>query len=64
LGPWHAQLGRGAGGLSEPSVAKCEQITTLPKDRLSPTPMGGPLSREPLARIRESLLRALDFGIQ
>ncbi len=29
---WHVNLRRGEGGLPQASVAKCEQITTLPKE--------------------------------
>ena len=61
LGPWHVPLPRGAGGLKEPSVAKCEHVTTLPKYLLDEHPLGGPLSRDLLERIREAILRSLDF---
>lgn len=61
LGPWHVELRAGAGGLTKASVAKCEHVTTLPKDRLEEPSLGGPLSRQTLAAIRSSILRALDF---
>lgn len=61
LGPWHVELRPGAGGLAKASVAKCEHVTTLPKDRLEEPALGGPLSRQVLLEIRGSILRALDF---
>lgn len=62
FGPWHVQLHRGEGGLERPSVAKCEQVTTLGRHRLEPGALGGPLPLERLEEVRESLLRALDFA--
>ncbi len=61
LGPWHVSLPRGAGGMKEPSIAKCEHVTTLPKYLLDERPLGGPLSRAELGSIRDAILRALDF---
>lgn len=61
FGPWHVHLARGEGGLPTGSVAKCEQITTLPKDRILPAPIGGRLSNERLVEIRTAVLLALDF---
>ncbi len=60
-GPWHVHLRRGEGGLDRDSAAKCEDITLLAKDRLLPTPLGGPLSSARLEEIRAALLQALDF---
>lgn len=62
FGPWHVALASGEGGLVRASVAKCEEITALPKERLARTPLGGPLSRARLDEIRDCLLRALDFA--
>jgi mRNA-degrading endonuclease toxin of MazEF toxin-antitoxin module len=61
LGPWHVPLRRGEGGLPQSSVAKCEQITTLPKARIRGAALGGRLSAERLAEIRAAVLHALDF---
>ena len=62
-GPWHVPLAKGEGGLSAPSVAKCENITTLEKVRVDPRPLGGPLARARLVEIREAILRALDYDV-
>ena len=61
FGPWHVQLRRGEGGLAEASVVKCEDVTTIARQRLVPRPLGGPLSAERLNEIRAGLMRALDF---
>lgn len=61
LGPWHVELRAGAGGLTKPSVAKCEHVTTLPKERLVEPPLGGPLPRQILLALRTRILRALDY---
>jgi mRNA interferase MazF len=50
-------LPRGAGGLSEPSVAICHQVTTLDRRKLAERI--GALSDEALARIGEGLRIAL-----
>jgi mRNA-degrading endonuclease toxin of MazEF toxin-antitoxin module len=60
-GRWNVGLRKGEGGLPHDSVIKCEEITTLLKDKLEPTSLGGPLSSERLAEIRTALLCALDF---
>lgn len=61
FGPWHVSLARGDGGLTQASVAKCEEISAITKTRLEPTPLGGPLSRDHLDELRAALLRALDL---
>ncbi len=57
--PTHVRLRRGEGGIKMPSVAKCEQITTLQKDRLVATALGGPLSTERMHEIEKAVLRAI-----
>jgi mRNA-degrading endonuclease toxin of MazEF toxin-antitoxin module len=62
-GPWHVHLRRREGGLPQPSVAKCEQITTLPKDVVDQTPLGGPLSPERMALVERAILRAIGIPV-
>lgn len=62
FGPWHVALSSGEGGLARASFVKCEDVNALPRDCLSPTPLGGPLSRDRMDEIRDCLLRALDFA--
>jgi mRNA interferase MazF len=61
LGPWHVPLRKGEGGLRVSSVAKCEDITLLSKDKLAEGSLGGPVSNERLVQIRDAILRALDL---
>jgi len=58
-GPWHVRLKKGEGGLTAPSVLLCEQITTVPKDCLDPTPLGGPLSAARIGEVERAVLRAI-----
>jgi mRNA-degrading endonuclease toxin of MazEF toxin-antitoxin module len=58
-GPWHVRLKKGEGGLAAPSVLLCEQITTVPKDCLDATTVGGPLSSARLAEVERAVLRAI-----
>ena len=61
MSAWHVRLDRGEGGLDRPSAAKCEQVTTIPRDWLDPKPLGGPIARRFMLEIRDALLRALDY---
>ena len=58
-GPWHVRLSRGEGGLAQPSVLLCEQITTLVKRRVDPEPMGGPLAPLRMAEVERAVLLAI-----
>jgi mRNA-degrading endonuclease toxin of MazEF toxin-antitoxin module len=60
-GRWNVPLRKGEGGLRQNSAVKCEDVTTLRKDRLDGTPLGGPLTAARLEEIRYGLLCALDF---
>jgi mRNA-degrading endonuclease toxin of MazEF toxin-antitoxin module len=48
--PTHVRLPAGVAGLREPSMAKAEQITALPKEFFVRGPLGG---RLPVALVRE-----------
>jgi len=58
-GPWHVRLKKGEGGLPAPSVLLCEQITTVPKDCLDATTLGGPLSSARIGEVERAVLRAI-----
>jgi hypothetical protein len=45
------------------SVLKCEQITTLPKDLLSESALGGPLSQGLLEEVERGVLRAIGVAM-
>lgn len=61
--PTHVRLRKREGGLRRPSVAKCEQITTLRRDQLQPRPIGGPLSEARMIDVEKAILRALGVPI-
>jgi mRNA-degrading endonuclease toxin of MazEF toxin-antitoxin module len=62
-GVTHVRLRKGDGGIDRPSVLKCEQITTLPKDYLIPSALGGPLPGRILERVEMGVLRAIGVPI-
>jgi mRNA-degrading endonuclease toxin of MazEF toxin-antitoxin module len=59
--PTHVSLPAGQGGLSHPSMARCENVSYLHKSRLSRGPLGGSISPALLRDIERCLLRG--FGI-
>lgn len=61
--PTHVRLRRGEGGVPEPSVLKCEQITTLPRELLEPRPLGGSLSDGRLEEVERAVLRAIGVPV-
>ncbi|MGH7856266.1 MAG: type II toxin-antitoxin system PemK/MazF family toxin [Candidatus Binatia bacterium] len=61
--PTHVRLRPAEGGVRRASVAKCEQITTLRRDRLSPSPIGGSLSRARMTEIEKAVLRAIGVAV-
>ena len=63
VAPTHVRLRRNEGGAGDPSVLKCEQITTLPRDLLDPGPLGGPLSSRRLAEVERAVLRAIGVPV-
>jgi mRNA-degrading endonuclease toxin of MazEF toxin-antitoxin module len=54
-------LPRGEGGLDRASWAKCDQVTTLPKNLIRYPPLGR-LSDATLARIESAIKTALDVN--
>ena len=59
LGPTRVRLAVGTGGLRQPSVAFCEEITTIDSDFLASGPLGSPISAAQLAEIIRGVRRAL-----
>ena len=57
--PTHVRLRAREGGLPRPSMAKCEQITTLRRDRLAPQPLGGNLASARMVDVEKAILRAI-----
>jgi mRNA-degrading endonuclease toxin of MazEF toxin-antitoxin module len=60
--PWHVRLRRGEGGLPSDSMAKCEQITTLPRSAVNPEPLGGILPPERMQAIEAAMVSALGIS--
>ena len=58
---WHVVLAKGEAGLPERSIAKCEQVTALPKELVSRIALGGRLSRARMIEVERALLSALGF---
>ena len=55
----HVPLEAGDGGLERSSVARCENIETLPKTRLSADRLGSPLSEQKMREIERAICRAI-----
>lgn len=53
--PAHVPLEAGEGGLDRPSMAKCEQITTVSKRYLVRGPLGAPIGQETMRRIETAI---------
>ena len=62
-GPTHVRLRRGEGGLPQASMLKCEHITTLSKELLSETALGGEVSARRLEEVERGVLRAIGIPV-
>jgi mRNA-degrading endonuclease toxin of MazEF toxin-antitoxin module len=61
--PTHVFLRKGEGGVLEPSVLKCEQITTLPKGDVLADPLGRRLAPTRMAEVERAILRAIGLPV-
>jgi mRNA-degrading endonuclease toxin of MazEF toxin-antitoxin module len=61
--PTHVRLRAHEGGLHRASVVKCEQITTLGRNRLLPRPLGGALSSARMVEIEKAILRSIGVPV-
>ena len=59
----HVRLREGQGGVPLDSVLKCEQLTTIPKDRLLEGALGGPVSASVITAVEKAILRAIGVPI-
>ncbi len=62
-GPWHVRLRRGEAGVTQPSIIKCEQITTLRKEIVSTEPLGNALSAAKMRQVERAVLRAIGVPV-
>ncbi len=63
IAPTHVRVRKGEGGLSMPSVLKCEQITTLHQDDVRRAPLGGHLSPLRTLEVERAILRAIGVPV-
>lgn len=56
-------LRRGEGGAPEKSVLKCEQLTTLSRDDVTPSPLGPPMSPQRMHEVERAILRAIGVPV-
>ena len=61
--PTHVRLQPGEGGVPRASVAKCEQITNLRREFVSPRPLGSPLARQRMLEVEKAILRAIGVPV-
>jgi mRNA interferase MazF len=62
--PTHVRLRAREGGLRRPSVAKCEQVTTLRRDRLVDRALGEALSATRMVEVEKAILRAIGVPVE
>jgi mRNA-degrading endonuclease toxin of MazEF toxin-antitoxin module len=62
-GPWHVKLRKGEAGVSQPSIIKCEQITTLRKQIVDEEPLGNAISGTKMRRVERAVLRAIGVPV-
>jgi len=61
--PTHVRLRAREGGLPRPSITKCEQITTIRRDRLLPRALGGAVSSARMVEVEKAILRAIGVPV-
>lgn len=61
--PTHVLLRRGEGGLTQASVLKCEQITTLHKADVGTSSLGPPLTLMRVQEVERAILRAIGVPV-
>ncbi|MBI3770218.1 MAG: type II toxin-antitoxin system PemK/MazF family toxin [Deltaproteobacteria bacterium] len=61
--PTHVRLRAREGGLPRPSMVKCEQLTTLRRDRLAPQPLGASLAGARMVDVEKAILRAIGVAV-
>ena len=61
--PTHVTLPAGEGGLREPSMAKCEQVTTLDKTFLIRGPFAGTIRAALMQQVEKAIQRAIGIPV-
>lgn len=62
--PTHVRVRAREAGLSRASMIKCEQITTLSRDRVGPRPLGGSLSSRRMIEVEKAILRSIGVAVR
>ncbi len=57
--PTHVLLQKGEGGLSRPSMLKCEQVTTIDKAMLIKGPFAGRISDKKMKEVERAIMIAI-----
>lgn len=60
--PTHVYLPAGSGGISLPSMAKCELIAALDKIFLARGPLGGQITPAQMREIEKAIMRAIGMA--
>ena len=61
--PTHVPLSKGEGGLDKPSMAKCEQVTTLHKSFLLRGPFSETVHHETMVNVEIAIQRSIGIVI-
>jgi mRNA interferase MazF len=61
--PTHVELPAGEGGLKQPSMAKCEQVTTLDKSFLIRGPFAGTINPLLMQEIEKAIQRSIGIPV-
>ena len=61
--PTHVPIAQGEGGVHLPSMAKCEQVTTLDKSLLVRGPFAGRVTEVTMVAVERGIMRAIGVVI-
>jgi len=63
ISPMHVRMEKGEGGLQHPSMAKCEQLTTIDKALLLRGPFAGKVGERKMVEVEQAVMRAIGVVI-
>jgi mRNA-degrading endonuclease toxin of MazEF toxin-antitoxin module len=61
--PTHFRLPARAGGLTQDSMAKCEQVTTIDKIFITSGPLGGAITPAQMREVEKAVMRAVGIVV-
>ena len=59
----HVRINLGEGGISRESMARCENITNIPKDYFGEAPLGRTIPKERMNEIEKAIQRAVGIPV-